>query len=391
MSHQLILIAIVLFLIIVSTIVSKLKYTAVVTHIIIGVIVAVLAHYNLWIFRDLIHNDTISLMAQFGGILLLLEVGLKFNFAASIKHHRKIMGVAIIGITLPLLIGAFIMTPLIITHIDITHTIFFGALLAITSTGVSVAIFNQLNFINKSAAQIVISSSIIDDIMGLVLLSVILELIYYHHISSLHVFTLSAKIIITISITVITAIIIFPYIYNKILVKLALDNSLITTSIITITLFISTIMQHIGLSALLGALISGVGIRNSNKIKEVANYQQQISVIGSVFIPIFFMAIGMQLDIVSAFSISTFKLCLVLTLFAIFSKIFCGILLPTIQQKILVGVSMIPRGELGLVFVFEGLRYNLINNDMATAIVLMVILTSLIATIVLNLLIVKLE
>ena len=92
----------------------------------------------------------------------------------------------------------------------------------------------------------------------------------------------------------------------------------------------------------------------------------------------------MQVDIIAALNFNTIKLAVLISVFAIASKAVCGVLLPKRINKWIVGFGMVPRGEIGIIFALAGLEFQLIDNEMFTALLLMVVVTSIVSPIMLN-------
>ena len=111
-----------------------------------------------------------------------------------------------------------------------------------------------------------------------------------------------------------------------------------------------------------------------------------IAPFGKVFIPIFFVYAGMQLDIIDACNWRTLKMAVIIAIFAIAGKVVCGIFLPKNINKWIVGFGMVPRGEIGIIFALTGLALHVITQEIFAAILLMIIITSIVTPVALKIL-----
>ena len=152
--------------------VKLVGFPAVLGELSLGMALAVLAHYGVWHWQEALHNKTIAWLAELGSILLLFEIGLesKLKDLISVGKHGSIA--AILGVVLPFALGIGA-GELLFPHGDFKLNLFLGATLAATSTGISVRVFKDLGILQNPACQIVLTASIIDDILGLIILSIV--------------------------------------------------------------------------------------------------------------------------------------------------------------------------------------------------------------------------
>lgn len=387
LNSTLLYLGIILLAAICAMLINKLKQPAVLGQILIGSALAVLAHYKISFFPDLIHNETLGFLAELGSIMLLFEIGLESSID-EIKHAGKnAIIVAITGVVVPFTLGYYILAPLTSPTPSVNLSLFMGSMLAVTSTGISVSVFKDMGILRQKAAQIVLAASILDDIAGLILLSIISGLITVGHIDLIQMMLTLLYITLFFSISIIIGKWILPFIIKNLLSKISLNTDMLILSLITICMFFSIVASSIGLATIIGAFIAGLIIdkqafaRYPNKHEHLANH---ITPIGKFLIPVFFIYAGMQVDIIAAMNIATIKLAAIISIFAVASKSVCGIFLPKQINKWLIGFGMVPRGEIGIIFALTGLKFKLIDNDLFTALLLMVVITSVITPIMLD-------
>jgi len=372
--------------------INKLGQPAVLGQLLAGIIISVLAHYNIGFFADMIHNTTISFLAEIGCIFLLFEIGLESS-VLDIKHAGKYATqVALIGIILPFLLGFFILTPLILHSSNIGLAIFMGSMLSVTSTGISISVFKELGLIKNRACQIVLAASIIDDVIGLVLLSIVSGLFIAGGINFQHIMFTLSEVIAFFILSLAFGIFILPKLIDKVFYRINHTSLMAILILASLCFFESWFASRIGLASIIGAFTAGIILEDRffkkyhlaghtaiNRLE--TKLVDLISPLGKILTPIFFIFAAMQVDIIAAFNINTILIALLISLFAILGKVLSGIFLPSGINKWLVGFGMVPRGEIGVIFAITGLQLKIIDNTLFTALLLMIIITSMIAPI----------
>lgn len=388
-THNLTLIylSIILLAAILAMTINKLKQPAVLGQILIGTMIAIFAHYNISIFSNLIHDKTLSFLAELGSIFLLFEIGLESDIN-EIKHAGKHASiVAITGVIIPFIAGFYLLTPLISNQNSSSYlALFLGSMLAVTSTGISVSVFKDMGILKHKSSQIVLAASIIDDISGLILLSIITSLVTIGQIKTHDILLTLSYIIIFFILSYISGKYILPNLIKKFISKISVSHETLLLVLIVICIAFSITASLIGLATIIGAFIAGLLLddKTFHKFDKTTHISHTIAPIGKFLIPIFFIYAGMQVDIVAAMNFATIKLALLISLFAILTKVISGIFLPKTINRWIVGFGMVPRGEIGIIFALIGLEYKIIDNNIFTAILLMVIITSIITPIMIN-------
>ena len=380
--------------------INKLKQPVVLGQILIGAIIGVFSHYNIGVFKQLASNHTLEFLAQIGSIFLLFEIGLESDIKEIQKSGRYAIIVAITGVTIPFLIGFYVLSPLIISNPSTSCSLFIASVLAVTSTGISVSVFKDMGIIKNKSCQIVLCASIIDDIVGLILLSIISAFSLGGNISINEILIILLTVVAFFIISIFLGRYALPFTIDKLISKISIKDEMLTLTMVVFCLFLSWYAEVIGLASIIGAFMAGLLIKEKYFVKYAAISRQSksqiylddsnsniinlISPLGRVMTPIFFIYAGMQIDIINALNIETLKTALIISFFAIISKSIAGMLLPRDFNRWLIGFGMVPRGEIGVIFALAGLNLHLINNTMFTAILMMVIITSVITPIMIN-------
>lgn len=387
--------AIIIIFAIISKAASKIGQSFVLGQLLLGIGLRILAHFNIMGLANMPDNQQIAFFAELGSIFLLLEIGLESSLTEIMDAGKYAISVALIGVIVPFILGYFIVVPFILHSNSLILRLFFGSMLAVTSTGVSVSVFKELGILKSKASQIVLAASVIDDISGLILLSITTGLAINGNInlSSLGLTLFNTCIFFTAS--VVGAKYLLPYII-KFISKINNNNDTITLIIFSFCLLMAYTAGSIGLAFIIGAFLAGLllypklfqdfeSINNQSKFN---NQRHQLEALiapyGKIFTPLFFIYAGMQVDIISIFNYKILISTVLISIVAIIGKLGAGVLLPKNSNRLLVGIGMIPRGEIGLIFAITGLHLKIIDSNIFAIILLVIIITSIVTPIAIN-------
>lgn len=389
-SNDLLWFGVLLLFAVLSLLVTKLKQPAVLGQILVGVFISCLAHYKIAGLQNITHSPIIIFLAELGSIFLLFEIGLESNIH-EIKHAGlKAVIVAILGAVIPFIIGFFIVTPYILHSDNSNLALFMGSILAVTSTGISISVLKDLGLLQSQTAKLILTASVIDDIIGLILLSTVTGIITsgVFNLAEISQTLLSAVIFFICSLII--GILILPRFIDGFLIRISKEQNIIMLILVALCMIMSWFAHSIGLASIIGAFIAGLFLEDKlfakYKYKGIPNLGNKtiasfVEPFGQILTPIFFIFAGMQIDIIGQFSWDVLFTSILITILAIAGKLVCGIFLPKNINKWLVGFGMTPRGEIGIIFAITGLQLGIINNKIFTAILLMVIFTSIITPI----------
>ncbi len=380
---------------ILSMSIHKFNQPSVLGQIIAGCVIAIFKHYHLTFFINLSNNQILLFFAQLGSIFLLFDIGLESNFYEIKNTGKYALTTSLIGIIIPFFVGYYVIAKLILHSDSLPFSLLIGGILSVTSTGISVTIFKELGLIKTKECQLVLAASIFDDILGLIILSLIVGIITSGAIN----FTIVISPLINTILFFGLAFLIYRVFINKFidkyLIKISRHYDMLPLTLVTLCLLFAYFASYLNLNYTIGAFIAGLIL----DIKYFNNYDKAqikdtdikvaVSTLGKILTPIFFIYAGMQIDLINAFNWQTIELGLLISILAIFSKSICGIFLPTNINKWLVGFSMVPRGEIGIIFAVTGLELKIINYEFYTILLFMIIITSLVTPIILNKLIKK--
>ncbi len=324
-------------------------------------------------------SEVISTLSELGVIILLFEIGLESNLKDLMAVGIQAFVVASVGVLVPFAAGTVgLMT---IFGISAIPAIFAGAALTATSIGITSKVLSEIGRLNSTEGQIILGAAVIDDILGIIVLAVVGSLAKDGVVDVGNVIYL----IISASAFLIGAIV-FGNVFNKSFVAIA--DKLKTRGELVIPAFIfAFIMAYLAsiihLEAILGAFAAGLVLEETDKRKEL---QKQVIPIADMLVPVFFVTVGANTDLgVLNPAIPTNQEGLIMAIFliivAIIGKVVTGLTVfgqPGIN-RLAIGVGMIPRGEVGLIFAGVGAASGVLSKPLGAAIIMMVILTTFIA------------
>lgn len=343
-----------------------------------GILIAILGFYNIKFFQGLPNNSTLAFFSELGGIFLLFEIGLESEVGLLKKNGIYAIIIAICGALFPFLMG-YAFANYLVFNPTRNFCLFFAATLAATSTGISVRIFKEYGLAKSKACQVVLASSIIDDIISLITLTCITAIATAGSFSLNNLSIIFFKVMLFFLLLYVGIKFVLPRFYN--FNKKDQDLEL---AVIIATCMISSWLAHVvGLSSIIGAFLAGLFMDKSYfKDKHYLVYP-----LIRIFVPIFFIYSGMQIEIKGLIDFTTLKLAFLLSIVACITKIIPPLLIPhkdNFLNKLAIGLGMIPRGEIGLIIALIGKETGVIDSHYFNVITLMVMLTSLISPILLN-------
>ncbi|MEM7794953.1 MAG: cation:proton antiporter [Cyanobacteria bacterium P01_C01_bin.118] len=324
-------------------------------------------------------SEVISVLAELGVIVLLFEIGLESDLRELSKVGAQAAVVAIVGVVVPFTLGTVGL--IAIFNAPVIPAIFAGAALTATSIGITSKVLAELGHLKSKEGQIIVGAAVIDDVLGIIVLAVVASLAKTGEVDLLNV----VYLIISASAFLLGAILLgkfFNTSFMAIADKLQTRGALLIPAF-TFALVMACLASAIHLEAILGAFAAGLVLDETDKRNEL---DQQVMPIADILVPIFFVTVGAKADlgvlnpmvaenraglIIAAFLIAIAIVGKVVTGWAVFGQ-------PGIN-RMAIGVGMIPRGEVGLVFAGIGSASGVLDRPLEAAIIMMVIITTFVA------------
>jgi Kef-type K+ transport system membrane component KefB len=373
---------------------ERLGQPAVLGELVAGVALGNLAFTGFGFF-DVIKTDaSIDMLAQLGVLILLFEVGLESTIEQMLKVGLSAFLVASLGVAAPFALG-WLVGAWLLPHESMYAHAFLGATLCATSVGITARVLKDLGRTQTSEARIILGAAVIDDVMGLVILAVVVGIIAAAGSSSGEgaagvSFGAVAVIVAKAFGFLVGALVVGVWLAPK-LFRIASrfqSRGILLAVSLSFCFVLAWLSGVIGLAPIVGAFAAGLILeefhfrdfigRGEHTLKEL------VQPISSFLVPIFFVVMGMRTDLSALAQPGVLALAAALTLAAIAGKQICG--LGVVGKGIdrrSVGIGMIPRGEVGLIFANAGSNLILngqkvIDPSVYSAIVIMVIVTTMI-------------
>lgn len=317
-------------------------------------------------------------LSEFAAMLLLFRAGLEGNLHSIIRDAKVGWKVAVIGVIAPML-GAFVYM-FLFQHVPWHVALFQGGVFTATSVGMTAAVLGELGVMTSRYAKIIISAAVIDDVLGLVVLVVCQAVGGANVDPSAVAFQIGASFLFVIVVPVIG-----HFSAGWILRTLnRVDPDARQAIIIAWMLFYGAAATYVGLAAIVGAYFAGVALEEAHFTDEEvapAGYSRQVEhdldKFVTAFAPVFFVYAGCIVDPVVFLSPAVFFHGLAFTMIAIVGKLFAGAA-ATRGDRLLVGVGMVPRGEVGIIFATIGLSSGILNQMFFGASMIMVLLSTVV-------------
>jgi len=400
-------IAIILIAAKISGLVERFGQPSVLGELVMGVILGNLVLVGITFFEPIKHDSIITFLAELGVVVLLFQIGLESNIAQMRKVGVRAGMVAIVGVVVPFVLGAYVVGPWLLPGLTSTAYLFLGAALTATSVGITARVFKDLGKLQIKEAQIVLGAAVIDDVLGLIILAVVSALATLGAVSVGMVSIILAKAIFFLIGAVVLGTIFAPRM-SKVFSKIHTGAGMKFTIAFSFGLIFAYVAGKIGLAPIIGAFAAGLvldpvhfrffkepgvcrevkkAIKDApedckGKVEEVLvrhsdhHVEELLEPLAHFLVPIFFVVTGMAVDLTTLFDIPILMVALGITVIAFISKMVTGLFAGNVNKWI-VGFGMVPRGEVGLIFATIGLSLGVISKELFSIVVIMVILTTL--------------
>jgi len=347
---------------------ERLKQPAVVGEILAGVIIG--PSLLGWVAP----SDVISILAEIGVIFLLFTVGLETKPQSIFQVGKRAVMVGVLGVILPFVAGYFIAQA---WGGSFAEAMFIGAAMVATSVGITARVLGGMGLLDIETSRIILGAAVIDDILGLIILSLVSAVsqgsVSYVGLAE----TAAAAILFTLFVALIGSRII-----NRLaprLERLRLSKPFFNIGLV-LCLGLSVASIYVGVAAIIGAFLAGMALAEATETNH--KMHNLTSGITEFLVPFFLVNIGMQLDLAIFRDGSVIVLAIIITVAAVVTKfVGCGLGAWGMSRREMaqIGVGMIPRGEVGIVVAQIGLGLGVISGHFFASVLFMAVATTLIA------------
>ena len=317
------------------------------------------------------HDEVLRTLGEIGVILLLLEVGMEMDLAELGRVGRASMLVATVGVVAPMVLGIGAMH---LIGSGGNTALFVGAALTATSVGITARVFGDLRALATTEARTVLGAAVADDVMGLVVLTVVVRLVTEGTVSALSIAGIVAVAVGFIVVGGLAGLRLTGPLFALIERRSRSAGTMVALAL-AFTLAFARLADAARLAPIIGAFLAGIALSRS---AQAPGIRRELAPVGHLFIPVFFLQIGIDADI-GAFSRATVlrDAALLLAAAAVGKLVSPLGAIGSPGDKLLIGLGMLPRGEVGLIFATLGLQTGVIGDDLYAALLLVVLVTTL--------------
>jgi len=367
---------------------ERMGQPAVLGELVVGVLVGNLSLLGIDWFQFITANATIGVIAQLGAVILLFEVGLESTVRDMMQVGMRSLVVAVLGVVTPWALGWWVGALLLPEHSVYVHA-FLGAALTATSVGITARVLKDLGHAQSPEARIILGAAVIDDVLGLVVLAAVAAVIAAADSGAVLSYgaigLVLGKALLFLFGALWLGVLCSPTLF-RFASRLRGSGVLLATALV-FCFTLAWLASVIGLAPIVGAYAAGLILEDLHYrdfAKEERHLEDLVRPISSFLVPVFFVLMGMRVDLSTFMRPEILGLAAVLTLAAVAGKQACALgALGAKLDWLSIGIGMIPRGEVGLIFANIGLTLvvrgeHIIDAATYSAVVIMVMLTTLI-------------
>lgn len=325
--------------------------------------------------------QAVDVFSRYGVIFLLFHVGLD----TCVNELRSVGGdslrVATIGVVVPFIFG-FAITWFLTPDAPHAQHMFLGATLGATSIGITARVLQDLNQSRCREAQIIVGAAVMDDVLGLVMLAIVSGIVVTGSVEIDEII----RTMLLACLFIISVLYLGPYII-QVLIRLLRNMNVLEAKLFVPFIFVmllAWLANLVGLATIVGAFAAGLLLLDSHfrawgdHRRHKYSIKELFAPLEAILVPVFFVLMGIQVKLETFLDWNVIMLSAALILVAALGKVVAGVgVLGAGKKRLAVGVGMMPRGEVGLVFASIGISLDVIDRSMFSAVVLMVIATTL--------------
>jgi Kef-type K+ transport system membrane component KefB len=395
------------------SVIKKIGLPLIVGEILAGVILGDLDLLGIQLFHDADQNSIIKFLAELGAIILMFEIGLESKLSDLRKNFNIGIKLAIYG-SIFTFGGGFLISKYLIPNSTTNLNLLIGIICAATATGISAKTFKEMKLLATKEVKIVLVSSVLDEVLSIVLFGIISSMILDDIVNFTNLSTSIIQVIGFFGFAAICGQWITPLL-TKWSTKIHAGMNMKIGVLLGICFFFSWLAYQMGLATVIGAFIAGLILDEiyfksfsrasffnklslvSSKItdpklqksldeiiliQERRNLEEMLKPLAHVFVPMFFIYIGLLLDIKKLLHVETLIIIAALVIVSFTGRIIAGFMLREKKvNKLILGLGMTPIGEAGLIFAMFGKNIGLINSTTLAAIVAALVISAISAPI----------
>lgn len=367
----------------------RIRQPAVLGELVAGVVVGNLSLVGVHWFEGFRTDPHIAVLAELGVVILLFEVGLESTVRDMMKVGLSSLVVAVLGVVTPFALGWGVAAWLLPEHSAYAHA-FVGATLTATSVGITARVLGDLGKSTTAEARIILGAAVIDDILGLVILAIVTGVVQGAERGQALGLGSVGLILVKAAVFLVGALAIGMFLSPRLFRGAArLEGSgLLLTTALVFCFLLAYLASAVGLAMIVGAYAAGLILEDVHwkdfSARGERHLEDLVQPVASLLVPVFFVLMGMRVELQAFARVEVLGLAAALTLAAIIGKQVCAFgAMGRGLDRLSIGIGMIPRGEVGLIFAGIGATLTLhgeriVDEGVFSAIVIMVIVTTMV-------------
>jgi Kef-type K+ transport system membrane component KefB len=401
--------AIVVLAKIAGAVAERFKQVSVLGELLLGVLLGIPLLFGIHTLEAFKVDPYVTLFAEFAVILLLFQTGLESDLYKMGKVGLAAFSVAIIGVVLPFVLGTFVVGPWLLPGLSQNAYLFLGATLTATSVGITARVFKDLGIMQSRSAQIVLGAAVIDDVLGLLILAVVSAVVTVGHVGFGEIAWISGKALIFLAGSIALGRLLAPKL-GGFLSRIQEGAGMKMAMALFFCLVYAYLSSLAGLAPIVGAFAAGLLldpvhfkrfkspklVRELEKMSETCSQdglkadltqaiehhrhrhvEDLVENLSQWLIPVFFVMTGLNVNLSVLGDINVLLVALGLSIAAIIGKLAAGFGGGKGTDWKTIGIGMVPRGEVGLIFANIGKGLGVVNDQAFAAIVIMIIVSTI--------------
>lgn len=314
----------------------------------------------------------LHIMAEIGVVILLFEIGLETNLKRLLSVGGTAAMVALVGVALPFGLGYAAGSVFGLTQFE---TLVVAAALTATSVGITARVLSDLGRLQDPESQVVLGAAVIDDIIGLVILAVVAKLVAGAELTPVGVTITTLTAFGFVGAALLVGRYVVPPVFG-LLARVSTEQTVAVMGLV-VAFVVAVLADSVGSALIIGAFTAGLIFAPTVHAKPI---ERGVVRLGHFFVPIFFVSVGAAVDVRTFGDPEVLAIGGLLIVAAIIGKLAAGYAPFWFKgNKMVIGMGMVPRGEVGLIFAQTGLKAGVLGAGLYSAVTLMVIVTTFIA------------
>ncbi|HEX6576692.1 MAG TPA: cation:proton antiporter [Gemmatimonadaceae bacterium] len=316
-------------------------------------------------------DPVIHALSELGVLVLLFEIGLHTDLKSLVRVGSEALTVALVGVALPFAFGYAVGAALGLSTVP---AIVCGAALTATSIGISARTLTDLGKLETAEGQIVLGAAVLDDIVGLVILSVVATLVGGAALTAGGVTVTTLIAVGFVVAAVVLGNIVIPPVFRAISTIEA--SGVLGVAGLAFAFLLALLASSAGSATIIGAFSAGLILHGTPQRQAI---EKSTTELGHFFVPIFFASVGAAVELQTLADMRVLAIGAALIAVGVLGKFAAGYAPVWFKgRKSLIGIAMIPRGEVGLIFAQMGLTTGALTSDLYSAVAMMVLATTFI-------------